>query len=194
MDSSYVSANSRRRQLANTPGGATPVGTPGGGYAAGEYSAVHDIAYGEQTASLAAQQDAAAANFQPIYPMNLDITQALLKNMGGLAGDAEALDATVASASQMPLPSDGPSVDVGPDNMLKLQMDVADYVDNLDNVLRNMFAEPNAKLHYQLKQAEGTPPTFSYFATQKKMMRLTGDLNAASERALLTSLATTLGV
>lgn len=110
------------------------------------------------------------------FPFNLSATEKLLRQTGN---DANA-------------PSGRPAVDLGVEALLHLQVEVSDYLDNLDATLRNLFADPNAAVAKRLRETSDVPLTFAYFRVQQRMMRITGDLTVERERHLLGKLASML--
>ena len=117
------------------------------------------------------------APFNPIYPMNVDVTAKLLQAVDDPASGVH---------------GSAPTVNLSPDALLKLQLDVSDYIGMLDNTLRSMFTQPNARLAARIRETSDVPLTFLYFRTQQKMLKLTGDLSVQRERDLLAKLANIL--
>jgi hypothetical protein len=109
----------------------------------------------------------------PIFPMNLDAATAIFEGRTAAAAGAHE-HVTDAFAK---------------DKLLKLQLQVDDYLAMLDATLRNLTAESSAKLARQMRDAKDEPLTFQYFRVQQRLMKLTGEHTLEKERQMLSTLA-----
>jgi hypothetical protein len=118
----------------------------------------------------------------PIYPMNLTATERLMSQV----------EQNYEQASYGMGAHTAPSVDLGSESLYRLQLDVNDYIENLDARMRHVVQAPNAALAKRMRETSNVPLSFLYFRLQQRMMKLSGDLTADRERVMLNRLASAL--
>lgn len=129
--------------------------------------------------------DAASSAAVYAYPMNLSLSERLLSMAQPKAGQFDRMDEPSQRKGQF---------DIDSEALVRLQLDVNDYIESLDARLRGLVTHPNTALAKRMRDTSNVPLSFSYFRLQQKMMRLSGDLTMDKERAMLTKLANALSV
>lgn len=117
-------------------------------------------------------------HFHTIVPFNAEVTKQFLAGLGDDGGHGP-----------VPMASGSGAMDLGTEKLTQLQLDTAEYVENLDSMLRHLYQQPNAKLSRRLRETSEVPLTFMYFRVQQQMLKMTGDLSIEKERQMLNKLA-----
>ncbi len=180
------------RSASSMPHAATPSAARAASMGPTYNNMPYDFSFGDGSAA------PSGINENPIFPFNIDVARQLLSQGDGVLTTAGNTPGSLPMAryggasSSKTVPDGsfgggggGSPLDLNEDQLTKLHLDVSDYVDSLHRTLRDMYAQPNAKLSRRLRETSDIPAIFLYFRTQQAMLRLTGDLSVAEERNML---------